>query len=65
MIPDRHIAQQRQGPDPGRGVEGGLRGRRVQDRAARLLGISQRTLIRKLKIYNSQDTSRIPIAMVG
>jgi len=36
-----------------------------QDRAARILGISQRTLIRKLKTYNSQDTSRIPIAMVG
>ncbi|MBZ5578953.1 MAG: sigma-54 dependent transcriptional regulator [Acidobacteriia bacterium] len=29
-----------------------------QDRAARLLGISQRTLIRKLKIYNGQETSR-------
>ena len=28
-----------------------------QDRAARLLGISQRTLIRKLKIYSSQDMS--------
>jgi len=27
-----------------------------QDRAARMLGISQRTLIRKLKIYNSQET---------
>ena len=27
-----------------------------QDRAARLLGISQRTLIRKLKIYNGQET---------
>jgi two-component system NtrC family response regulator len=27
-----------------------------QDRAARLLGISQRTLIRKLKIYGSQET---------
>ena len=36
-----------------------------QDRAARLLGISQRTLIRKLKIYNSQDTLRTPIAMVS
>jgi transcriptional regulator with PAS, ATPase and Fis domain len=29
-----------------------------QDRAARLLGISQRTLIRKLKIYASPDTRR-------
>ena len=29
-----------------------------QDRAARLLGISQRTLIRKLKIYGTQETSR-------
>jgi DNA-binding NtrC family response regulator len=28
-----------------------------QDRAARLLGISQRTLIRKLKIYGNQETS--------
>src|SRR5581483_3981413 len=28
-----------------------------QDRAARMLGISQRTLIRKLKIYNTQDSS--------
>jgi DNA-binding NtrC family response regulator len=28
-----------------------------QDRAARMLGISQRTLIRKLKIYNNQETS--------
>jgi DNA-binding NtrC family response regulator len=36
-----------------------------QDRAARLLGISQRTLIRKLKLYNSQDTLRTPIAMVS
>lgn len=27
-----------------------------QDRAARMLGISQRTLIRKLKIYSSQET---------
>jgi transcriptional regulator with PAS, ATPase and Fis domain len=27
-----------------------------QDRAARMLGISQRTLIRKLKIYNHQET---------
>ena len=27
-----------------------------QDRAARILGISQRTLIRKLKIYGSQET---------
>ena len=27
-----------------------------QDRAARMLGISQRTLIRKLKIYGSQET---------
>jgi DNA-binding NtrC family response regulator len=26
-----------------------------QDRAARILGISQRTLIRKLKIYNNQE----------
>jgi DNA-binding NtrC family response regulator len=26
-----------------------------QDRAARMLGISQRTLIRKLKIYGSQE----------
>jgi transcriptional regulator of acetoin/glycerol metabolism len=26
-----------------------------QDRAARLLGISQRTLIRKLKIYGTQE----------
>jgi DNA-binding NtrC family response regulator len=29
-----------------------------QDRAARLLGISQRTLIRKLKIYNGGETRR-------
>lgn len=29
-----------------------------QDRAARILGISQRTLIRKLKIYNTQDSSQ-------
>ena len=29
-----------------------------QDRAARLLGISQRTLIRKLKIYGTQEPSR-------
>jgi DNA-binding NtrC family response regulator len=29
-----------------------------QDRAARLLGISQRTLIRKLKIYGSAETRR-------
>jgi DNA-binding NtrC family response regulator len=36
-----------------------------QDRAARLLGISQRTLIRKLKIYNGQETSRTPMALVG
>src|SRR5579864_5985518 len=36
-----------------------------QDRAARLLGISQRTLIRKLKIYNSQDMSRSAIALVA
>ena len=28
-----------------------------QDRAARMLGISQRTLIRKLKIYSSQESS--------
>jgi DNA-binding NtrC family response regulator len=36
-----------------------------QDRAARLLGISQRTLIRKLKIYSGQETSRTPMALVG
>ncbi len=29
-----------------------------QDRAARMLGISQRTLIRKLKIYSSQESSQ-------
>jgi len=29
-----------------------------QDRAARLLGISQRTLIRKLKIYGNQETGQ-------
>ncbi len=33
-----------------------------QDRAARLLGISQRTLIRKLKIYGSPDTRRNAMA---
>ncbi len=33
-----------------------------QDRAARLLGISQRTLIRKLKIYGSQDVSRLAVS---
>jgi two-component system response regulator HydG len=36
-----------------------------QDHAARILGISQRTLIRKLKLYNGQDTSRTQVAMVG
>ena len=36
-----------------------------QDHAARILGISQRTLIRKLKLYNGQDTSRPQVAMVG
>ena len=34
-----------------------------QDRAARILGISQRTLIRKLKIYNGQEpVSRMAVA---
>ncbi|PWT98543.1 MAG: hypothetical protein C5B51_29035 [Terriglobia bacterium] len=33
-----------------------------QDRAARLLGISQRTLIRKLKIYNSQELPRTALS---
>jgi len=34
-----------------------------QDRAAQMLGISQRTLIRKLKIYRSGDASRNSFAM--
>ena len=34
-----------------------------QDRAARMLGISQRTLIRKLKIYGNQESARV--AAVG
>jgi len=33
-----------------------------QDHAARLLGISQRTLIRKLKIYGSQERSRAAVS---
>lgn len=35
-----------------------------QDRAARMLGISQRTLIRKLKVYSGQQVSR-DLAMVA
>ena len=33
-----------------------------QDRAARILGISQRTLIRKLKIYGNSESRRQPVA---
>ena len=33
-----------------------------QDRAARMLGISQRTLIRKLKIYNNQETCPVVVS---
>jgi transcriptional regulator with PAS, ATPase and Fis domain len=36
-----------------------------QDRAARILGISQRTLIRKLKIYATQDFSRPAMAAMA
>jgi DNA-binding NtrC family response regulator len=36
-----------------------------QDRAARILGISQRTLIRKLKIYGTQDFSRPAFAAMA
>jgi DNA-binding NtrC family response regulator len=36
-----------------------------QDRAARILGISQRTLIRKLKSYGSQDHRTSPETLAG
>jgi transcriptional regulator with PAS, ATPase and Fis domain len=36
-----------------------------QDRAAKLLGISRRTLIRKLKIYEWQDGCRVPCAAMA
>ena len=36
-----------------------------QDHAARLLGISSRTLTRKLKIYGSQENSRNPVSTLG